>query len=55
VGVFHERVLPHASVLVNCMYWDRRYPRLVTMKQVGGGTFMRWVCSNGVFGEGGVA
>lgn len=28
-GVF-EDFLPHLSMLVNCMYWDDRYPRLVT-------------------------
>ena len=28
-GVF-ERYLPHLSMLVNCIYWDERYPRLVT-------------------------
>lgn len=28
-GVF-DRYLPHLSVLVNCIYWDERYPRLVT-------------------------
>jgi alpha-aminoadipic semialdehyde synthase len=28
-GVF-ERHLPHLTVLVNCIYWDARYPRLVT-------------------------
>ncbi len=25
-----ERYLPHLSVLMNCVYWDARYPRLVT-------------------------
>jgi alanine dehydrogenase len=25
-----ETYLPHLSVLVNCVYWDARYPRLVT-------------------------
>ena len=25
-----ERYLPHLSVLMNCMYWDERYPRIVT-------------------------
>jgi alpha-aminoadipic semialdehyde synthase len=25
-----ERYLPHLSVLMNCMYWDDRYPRIVT-------------------------
>jgi alpha-aminoadipic semialdehyde synthase len=28
-GVF-EQYLPHLSVLMNCMYWDDRYPRIVT-------------------------
>jgi len=28
-GVF-ERYVPHISVLVNCMYWDKRYPKLLT-------------------------
>lgn len=26
-----ERYLPHLSILVNCIYWDERYPRLVTV------------------------
>ncbi|MEM4728581.1 MAG: bifunctional lysine ketoglutarate reductase /saccharopine dehydrogenase family protein [Thermoplasmata archaeon] len=25
-----ERYLPHLTVLLNCIYWDARYPRLVT-------------------------
>jgi alpha-aminoadipic semialdehyde synthase len=25
-----ETYLPHLTVLVNCIYWDARYPRLVT-------------------------
>ncbi len=29
VGVF-EQYLPHLTVLMNCMYWDTRYPRIVT-------------------------
>ena len=32
-AVFHERVLPYTSVLVNCMYWDNTFPRLVTCDQ----------------------
>jgi len=27
-----ERYIPHLAVLVNCIYWDERYPRLVTRK-----------------------
>ncbi|KAJ6825393.1 alpha-aminoadipic semialdehyde synthase [Iris pallida] len=32
--VFHERIAPFASVIVNCMYWDKKYPRLLTTKQL---------------------
>ncbi len=27
-----EQYIPHISVLMNCMYWDSRYPKLVTKK-----------------------
>jgi alpha-aminoadipic semialdehyde synthase len=30
-GVFH-RYLPHLNVLMNCIYWTKAYPRLVTRK-----------------------
>ena len=32
-AVFH-RYLPHLSVMVNCIYWTPRYPRLVTREQL---------------------
>ncbi len=32
-GTF-ARHLPHLTVLVNCIYWDPRYPRLVTKAQL---------------------
>jgi len=25
-----EKYIPHLSVLINCVYWDKRYPRLLT-------------------------
>jgi alpha-aminoadipic semialdehyde synthase len=28
-GVF-EKYVPHLSILMNCIYWDRKYPRLIT-------------------------
>ncbi|KAL5207069.1 hypothetical protein ABZP36_031504 [Zizania latifolia] len=31
--VFHERIAPYASVIVNCMYWERRFPRLLSIDQ----------------------
>lgn len=33
-SVFHERVVPYTSLLVNCMYWDDRFPRLLTREQL---------------------
>jgi alpha-aminoadipic semialdehyde synthase len=29
-----ERYLPHLTVLMNCNYWDERYPRLVTVDEL---------------------
>lgn len=33
-SVFHERVIPYTSVLMNCMYWAQRFPRLLTKSQI---------------------
>ncbi|GLD99985.1 hypothetical protein PINS_up008713 [Pythium insidiosum] len=33
-GKFHETIAPHSSMIVNCMYWDDRYPRLLTRQQI---------------------
>jgi saccharopine dehydrogenase (NAD+, L-lysine forming) len=30
-----EQYIPHLSVLMNCMYWDSRYPRIVTKDYLG--------------------
>ncbi|OQR86286.1 alpha-aminoadipic semialdehyde synthase, partial [Achlya hypogyna] len=32
--IFHKTIAPHTSLLVNCMYWDDRYPRLITKDQM---------------------
>ncbi|KAL8260783.1 hypothetical protein R6Q59_024832 [Mikania micrantha] len=32
--IFHKKVAPYASVIVNCMYWEKRYPRLLSYKQL---------------------
>ncbi|XP_042486504.1 alpha-aminoadipic semialdehyde synthase [Macadamia integrifolia] len=32
--IFHERIAPYASVIVNCMYWEKRFPRLLSTKQL---------------------
>ncbi|EFC46262.1 alanine dehydrogenase [Naegleria gruberi] len=31
--IFHETIIPYTKVLLNGMYWDARYPRLITNKQ----------------------
>jgi alpha-aminoadipic semialdehyde synthase len=33
-SVFVEKILPHVSVIINCMYWDGRFPRLITSQQM---------------------
>ncbi|XP_072952758.1 alpha-aminoadipic semialdehyde synthase isoform X1 [Typha angustifolia] len=33
-SVFHERIAPYASAIVNCMYWEKRFPRLLSTKQL---------------------
>ncbi|CAN1217013.1 Alpha-aminoadipic semialdehyde synthase [Linum perenne] len=32
--VFHERIAPYASVIVNCMYWEKRFPRLLSTQHI---------------------
>ncbi|XP_030488694.2 alpha-aminoadipic semialdehyde synthase [Cannabis sativa] len=32
--IFHERIAPYASVIVNCMYWEKRFPRLLSNEQL---------------------
>ncbi|KAL8492642.1 hypothetical protein ACS0TY_024003 [Phlomoides rotata] len=34
IPVFHEKIAPFASVIVNCMYWETRFPRLLTTTQL---------------------
>ena len=31
---FHRKIAPHTSLLVTTMYWDRRFPRLLTLEQL---------------------
>jgi alpha-aminoadipic semialdehyde synthase len=33
-SVFHSTIAPHISVLVNGMYWDERFPRILTKDQM---------------------
>ncbi|XVF48812.1 hypothetical protein PTKIN_Ptkin03bG0218400 [Pterospermum kingtungense] len=32
--IFHEKIAPYASVIVNCMYWEKRFPRLLSTPQI---------------------
>ncbi|KAI3839886.1 hypothetical protein MKX03_025151 [Papaver bracteatum] len=32
--IFHGKIAPYASVIVNCMYWEKRFPRLLSIKQL---------------------
>ncbi|KAI3991091.1 hypothetical protein MKX01_041310 [Papaver californicum] len=32
--IFHEKIAPYASVIVNYMYWEKRFPRLLSIKQI---------------------
>eukprot|EP01017_Pseudomicrothorax_dubius_P030263 TRINITY_DN3759_c0_g2_i1.p1 TRINITY_DN3759_c0_g2~~TRINITY_DN3759_c0_g2_i1.p1 ORF type:complete len:557 (+),score=152.08 TRINITY_DN3759_c0_g2_i1:52-1722(+) len=32
--IFHEKYLPYISVIFNCIFWDARYPRLITCEQM---------------------
>eukprot|EP00957_Ditylum_brightwellii_P177582 13526324-Ditylum_brightwellii.AAC.1 len=33
-GIFHSKVAPYCNVLINGMYWDERYPRLLTNEHI---------------------
>lgn len=32
--IFHEKYLPYISAIFNCMYWDTKFPRLITNEQI---------------------
>jgi alpha-aminoadipic semialdehyde synthase len=32
-SIFHSLVVPAASIIINCMYWEPRFPRLLTCAQ----------------------
>jgi alpha-aminoadipic semialdehyde synthase len=33
-SVFGKKVAPYATVIINCVYWDARFPRLLTKQQM---------------------
>ncbi|KAN0000432.1 hypothetical protein ACTFIZ_000856 [Dictyostelium cf. discoideum] len=32
--IFCEKYAPYISCIINCMYWDAKYPRLITIRQM---------------------
>jgi len=32
-STFHEKILPYTKILINCVYWDWKYPKLMTTEQ----------------------
>jgi len=32
-STFHSQIAPYATAIINCTYWDARYPRLLTKQQ----------------------
>jgi len=32
--IFHQQYLPYISAIFNCMYWDTKFPRLITNEQM---------------------
>jgi len=41
--IFHEQILPHTSILMQCMYWESKFPRLVTISQAENGACNRLI------------
>uniref|UniRef100_A0A7S2IIT5 Saccharopine dehydrogenase (NAD(+), L-glutamate-forming) n=1 Tax=Helicotheca tamesis TaxID=374047 RepID=A0A7S2IIT5_9STRA len=33
-GIFHSKIAPYCNVLINGMYWDERFPRLLTKEHM---------------------
>eukprot|EP01133_Synstelium_polycarpum_P015981 gene15981-19006_t len=33
-SIFYEKYAPYISCLINCMYWDAKFPRLITIRQM---------------------
>lgn len=34
MSIFHKKIAPYATLLVNGIYWDSKYPRLITNEQL---------------------
>ena len=33
-SIFHEKILPYASCVINGMYWDKKYPKIITKEHL---------------------
>lgn len=33
-SIFHETIAPYSTVIINGIYWERKYPRLITKEQM---------------------
>eukprot|EP00771_Trimastix_marina_P002691 gnl/Trimastix_PCT/384.p1 GENE.gnl/Trimastix_PCT/384~~gnl/Trimastix_PCT/384.p1 ORF type:complete len:944 (+),score=433.08 gnl/Trimastix_PCT/384:56-2833(+) len=33
-GTFHDKIFPYCSSIINCTYWDEKFPRLITNAQM---------------------
>ena len=43
-SIFHEALAPYATVIVNGIYWDERFPRLLTKNQTKGLDKLEAIC-----------
>ena len=34
IPIFHEKYLPYINAIFNCMYWDTKFPRIITKEQI---------------------
>ncbi|KAH9652953.1 alpha-aminoadipic semialdehyde synthase [Citrus sinensis] len=32
--IFHEKIAPYASAIINCIYWEKQFPRLLSTQQL---------------------
>ncbi|MCL7023391.1 hypothetical protein MKW94_007171 [Papaver nudicaule] len=32
--IFHKKIAPYASVIVNCVYWEKKFPQLLSIEQL---------------------
>lgn len=32
--IFHKKIAPYASAIINCIYWEKQFPRLLSTQQL---------------------